>query len=278
MIRTLARRSTMLAAFGLALAACGSTAVSTASTTGSTASTAAAPASSTATTAKAVKVVASTSWVAAYAKMAGATDVTYVAPNNVQHPPDYDPKPSDLTAVASADVILLAGFEGFAQRLKDAAGSKAKVDTVNTAYDPTKLGPEVLRLAAELGTDRSVAQKNIDAYTAAWNKESAEVKAKLTGKANTVVAQAFVTEWVAFAGYTPAGTYGPAPATPSEIANLVKLKPSVVFENVHMGGGADIASAAGVKKIDLVNFPGDDLDLTKVIAKDADLITAGLGA
>ncbi len=46
------------------------------------------------------KVVASTSWVAAFAKLAGATDITVIAPSNLQHPPDYDPKASDLEAVA----------------------------------------------------------------------------------------------------------------------------------------------------------------------------------
>ncbi|MBE1490780.1 hypothetical protein [Plantactinospora soyae] len=44
-------------------------------------------------------MVASTSWVGALAKAAGATDIIVVAPGNAQHPPDYDPKPSALAAV-----------------------------------------------------------------------------------------------------------------------------------------------------------------------------------
>lgn len=272
----MSRRSLLIAvALGaaLSLGACGSS-----SGDGAAAPTTAAAGSTTGASqpATAVKVVASTSWVAAYAKMAGATDVTFIAPNNVQHPPDYDPKPSDLAAVADADVILLAGFEGFAQRLKDAAGSSAKVDVVATDYDPAKLGPEVMRLAGVLGTDMAVAEKNVAAYKVVYEKASADVKAELAGKPQTVVAQAFAAGWAVFAGYTPVGTYGPMPATPSQVADLVKMKPTVVFENVHMGGGTEIASAAGAKKIDLVNFPGDDLDLTKVVAKDAELIISAL--
>ena len=71
------------------------------------------------------RVVASTSWVAAFAKAAGIADVTLVAPANLQHPPDYDPKPSDLAAIAKADYVLVAGFEGFATRMKEASGSPA---------------------------------------------------------------------------------------------------------------------------------------------------------
>ena len=97
------------------------------------------------------KVVASTTWVAAFAAMAGATDITVIAPSNLQHPPDYDPKASDLAAVADADFILLAGFEGFADRLREAAGSDAVVEVVATEYFPAALEAEVLRLAALMG-------------------------------------------------------------------------------------------------------------------------------
>ena len=38
-----------------------------------------------------------------------------------------------------------------------------------------------------------------------------------------------------------------------------------------MGGGTEIVAATSAKKIDLINFPGDDLDLIKVI-------TANVGA
>ena len=60
--------------------------------------------------ADAPKVVVSTTWVGAIAKMAGATDITVIAPSNIQHPPDYDPKASDLAALSDADYVVLAGF------------------------------------------------------------------------------------------------------------------------------------------------------------------------
>ena len=54
-------------------------------------------------------VVAATGWAAAFARAAGAEDVLVIAPENLQHPPDYDPKPSDLMRLRDADFIVLEG-------------------------------------------------------------------------------------------------------------------------------------------------------------------------
>lgn len=223
----------------------------------------------------ATKIVASTSWVGAMAKLAGATDISVLAPNNIVHPPDYDPKPSDLAAVANGELILLAGFEGFAKRMSEAASSTAKVDNVATAVDPAKLGPEVMRIAAMLGTT-DTATANVAAYTKAWNDASAALKAKLGTTPQVVIAHAFVAEWAGFAGWTPVAAFGPAPLTANDVAKLAAMKPTVVLENSHMPGGKPIADAAGAKFVSLINFPGDDLDLTQLISKNAATITSAL--
>ena len=151
------------------------------------------------------KVVASTSWVAAFAKLAGATDITVIAPSNLQHPPDYDPKASDLEAVAEADFILLAGYEGFADRLKEAAGSSAMVETVATEYYPDALEAEVLRIATAMGLDTAVAQSNIDAYKSTWMSESERVKSAIGAAKPVIVSHAFTGVWAALAGLEPVG-------------------------------------------------------------------------
>lgn len=245
-------------------AACGGS-----STTTSSSGTTAVPAAS------GPKVVASTTWVGAVAKMAGATNITVVAPTSAQHPPDYDPKASDLAAISDADYVLVAGFEGFAQRMKDAAGSKAKVETVMPDYDPTKLKPEVDKLAKLWGTT-ATADANLATYTTQYQAASAKLQETTKTKPQTVVAQMFVAGWAPFAGYMPAGTYGPEPTTASKVAELTALKPTLIFENSHMGGGAEIASSSGAKLVNLVNFPGADLELMPVVDKDAELIKAAV--
>jgi zinc transport system substrate-binding protein len=222
------------------------------------------------------KIVASTSWVAAFAKLAGATDITVIAPSNLQHPPDYDPKASDLEAVASADFILLAGYEGFADRLKDAAGSTAIIETVATEYYPDALEAEVLRLATAMGLDTSLAKSNIDAYKAKWMTESERVATAISATKSVIIAHAFTGVWAALAGVEPVGTFGPAPLTPSDIAKLTALNPTVVLENKHMPGGSGLVEATDAVQIDMTNFPGDDLDLSAVVTLNADALIASI--
>ncbi|RWB98672.1 MULTISPECIES: zinc ABC transporter substrate-binding protein AztC [unclassified Mesorhizobium] len=77
-----------------------------------------------------LKVVASFSIIADFAKNVGGDRVditTLVGPNGDAHV--FEPKPSDAAAVGAADVVLVNGlqFEGFLQRLVEASGTKAPV-------------------------------------------------------------------------------------------------------------------------------------------------------
>jgi zinc transport system substrate-binding protein len=222
------------------------------------------------------KVVVSTTWVGAIAKLAGATDITVIAPTNVQHPPDYDPKASDLASLSSADYVLLAGFEGFAARMKEAAGSSAKVLTVMPDYDPKIVATEVAKLATEWNSTKT-ADANVAAYTADYNKVSAKLKETTSKTAQKVVAQKFVAGWADFAGYQVTGTFGPEPITAAQVAELSALKPTLVFENSHMPSGSEVASASGAKMVSLVNFPGKDLELSPVLDTNAATITKAVG-
>jgi zinc/manganese transport system substrate-binding protein len=92
-----------------------------------------------------LKVVASFSIIADFAKNVGGDRVditTLVGPNGDAHV--YEPKPADAAAVGAADVVLVNGlqFEGFLQRLVEASGTKAPV------VELTK-GGEVLKNAEE---------------------------------------------------------------------------------------------------------------------------------
>lgn len=272
-------RAALLAVLLSLLAACGGAPAApqpTAATQPTAAPTAAAEPTA-APAGAAAKIVASTSWVAAFAKAAGATDITVIAPANVQHPPDYDPKPADLAAIAEADYVLLAGFEGFAARMQEAVGGdSARLITVQTENSPAAISAEVTRLGELFGTQEQAAAYLAN-FTAEYERLAGEVRAAVGASDAVVVAQAFVVPWVAFAGLEPAGTYGPMPLSPAELKALADLRPSVVFENVHMGGGAPVVEATGAQQIDLVNFPAADLDLLAVFETNAERIAAALG-
>jgi len=77
-----------------------------------------------------LKVVASFSIIADFAKNVGGNRVditTLVGPNGDAHV--YEPKPADAAAVGEADIVLVNGlqFEGFLQRLVEASGTKAPI-------------------------------------------------------------------------------------------------------------------------------------------------------
>lgn len=272
--RTRALGLALLAVLALLLAACSSDGDDSAS------STTAADSSSedtAATDTGGPSVVASTSWVGAIAQAAGAGEVSVIAPSSVQHPPDYEPVASDLADVGDADFVVLAGFEGFAEQLTEAAGSDAEVITIEPSYDPAKLTTQIENLGEAFGTEEIAAENAAD-VSGQLEQLSVDLQETLGDIDPVVVSHMFTTEWVAFAGLEPAGVYGPEPITPDQVAELADLDPDFVFENQHMAGsGAAITEATDATEVDLINFPGDDLDLIAVAQQNSDTIAQALG-
>lgn len=252
-------RSTLfLAATALALAGC-----ATAEPTGEPAPTG-------------TKVVAATAWEGSLAKAAGATDITVVVPASVVHAADYDPKPSDLVAVGSADLVLYAEFEGFAPRLREAAGGDAKVEAVRLENTPDVIRSEVRRLAGILGT-QDAAEQWITTFDATLTSTKDTVRAAWRdGRPPTVVSQAFVAYMAAITDAQVVGTFGPAPITPSQVAELSAKKPDLVLENAHMSGGGEVLPDSGAKQVTIINYPGEDLDLLGVFTTNAEEIAKAL--
>ncbi|MEU6296246.1 metal ABC transporter solute-binding protein, Zn/Mn family [Streptomyces erythrochromogenes] len=208
-------------------------------------------------------VVVTTTWEGAFAKAAGAEDIKVIVPQSVHHAPDYDPKPSDLAAVAKADFVLYAPFEPYAAKIKEAAGSKAKLVEVELDNDPAKVSAEVGRLAGLFGTAESAAQWKTG-FDAEYTKLNQDLQAAWPGgRSPSVVTQVF-TAWSAkLAGATTVGTYGPEAVTPAQLAELSAKKPALVLDNAHMSTGT-VLPDSGAKQLKIVNYPGDDLDLLPV--------------
>ncbi|WP_405982469.1 metal ABC transporter solute-binding protein, Zn/Mn family [Streptomyces sp. NBC_00158] len=222
-------------------------------------------------------VVVTTTWEGAFAKAAGAEDVKVIVPQSVHHAPDYDPKPSDLAAVAKADFVLYAPFEPYAAKIKEAAGSKAKLVEVNLDNDPDKVKAEVDKLGALFGT-ADAATKWKAGFDTECAKLNEEVQAAWPGgKSPSVVTQVF-TAWSAkLAGATVAGTYGPEAVTPAQLAGLSAKKPALVLDNAHMSAGT-VLPDSGAKQVKIVNYPGEDLDLLPVYRNAAAELKKAMGA
>ncbi|MER6516958.1 metal ABC transporter solute-binding protein, Zn/Mn family [Streptomyces sp. NPDC060334] len=208
-------------------------------------------------------VVVTTTWEGAFAKAAGVADPKVIVPQSVHHAPDYDPKPSDLAAVAKADFVLYAPFEPYAAKIKEAAGSRAKLVEVNLDNDPDKAKAEVARLAGLFGTQGAAAK-----WTASFDTEYAALvkdvqSARPGGKSPSVVSQVFTTWAAKLSGAAPVGTYGPEAVTPAQLAELSAKKPALVLDNAHMTTGV-VLPDSGAKQVEIVNYPGADLELLPV--------------
>lgn len=218
--------------------------------------------------AKSPVVAAATGWAAALARAAGAEHILVIAPETLQHPPDYDPKPSDLLRMRDADFIILGGFEGFAQRLRDAAGSQAQLVEVHLENSPQVIHTEVLRLADLFGTTQKAEE-----YLLHFDQEYAHLSKTLhdhfAERGNRAAAQVFMTVWADFAGLELVGTYGPGPLQPGELLRLSILRPNIVLDNGHMPAGVPLAEAAGARRVPLINFPRPGMDLIDVFRENA---------
>ncbi|MEU1545896.1 zinc ABC transporter substrate-binding protein [Nocardia sp. NPDC005745] len=208
-------------------------------------------------------VVATTTWEAAFAEAAGAEDVKVIVPPSVRHAPDYDPKPSDLTAVAEADFVLYAPFEPFAAKIKEAAGSRAELIEVDLDNSADKVKAQVQALGRRFGTTEA-ARAWTATFSSEYDKLSGDVRSAWPGgKQPTVIAQVFSTWAADLAGAQIVGTYGPEAVTPGELAEMTAKKPRFVLDNAHMSTGT-VLPDSGVAQVSIVNYPEQGEDLLSV--------------
>ncbi|MDK1473161.1 ABC transporter substrate-binding protein [Streptomyces sp. 549] len=223
------------------------------------------------------KVVVTTTWEGAFAKAAGAEDIDVIVPQSVHHAPDYDPKPSDLAAVAKADFVLYAPFEPYAEKIKEAAGSDAELVEVGLDNNADKVKAEVARLAEKFGTGNS-AEKWAGTFDTEYAALSEDLKSAWPGgKSPKIVSQVFTTWAAELAGATTVGTYGPEAVTPAQLGELSKRKPAFVLDNAHMSTGA-VLPDSGVEQVQIVNYPGDTLDLLSVYRDAATAMKKAMNA
>jgi len=200
-------------------------------------------------------VIASTSWVQAFVIAAGAKNVVTIAPFELQHPPEYEIKPSDLLAVQHASLIVYSGYEKFAKKLAETAQNKnLRILAVYTDNVPSTIIAESKKIAEALGTTAEQA-KWAQAFTSFTENLRSEVAALPDKK---VVVQAYMKTFVDWLGLDVVGTFGPGEPSPAVVLDLIKKKPAMVLDNYHNPGGKALAESLGVPYVLLINFPGKD--------------------
>jgi len=201
-------------------------------------------------------VIASTSWVQAFALAAGAKNVITIAPFELQHPPEYEIKPSDLLSVRHASLLVYSGYEKFAKKLAETAqNDKLKIVSVYTDNVPSTIIAESKKIAEALGTTDAQAAWT-QSFLAFTDSLRAEVAAKLPDK--RVVVQAYMKTFAQWLGLEVVGTFGPGEPSPAVVLDLIKKQPALVLDNYHNTSGKALAESLKVPYVVLINFPGKD--------------------
>ena len=225
------------------------------------------------------KYVASTSWVAAIAEIAGLDGVVTVAPADLRHPPEYEITPMDMVKVANAEIFMFGGYEAMMKTIAEAAEvkeeCKVKVRTTNTLPNLTLM---VGNIAAKAGTEAE-AEKRLSRFVALF--EDARAKISSSELANLRVwANSNQAEFARDLGLNVVATFGPGPLTSDEIAEASKGSYDLIIDNVH-APVASPASDVAPESVVLVwrNFPQalEKDALYNVISGNLDMLWSAYG-
>lgn len=208
---------------------------------------------------KANVVVATTSWTAAFVRAAGFTGTVHVlAPASLQHPPEYELKPSDILAASSADYIVFAGYERMASQLKEAVAKKNVIMVqIATDYSLPTLRGSVNKLAELFGT-KAAADANLKLFEDYFSGLKEELK-KAGVFGGGIICHVMQIPFLKELGFSIKGTYGPAPLEPKELGNLSGYNPVIIIDNWHNPVAKPLKDLYSKTPVAVfINFPGHD--------------------
>lgn len=199
------------------------------------------------------QIIASTSWTAAIAYIAGADQVDIVAPANLIHPPEYEVTVEDIKKISECKYFVYAGFESMMKTLGDKCGSAQMIqiacnNSIKTVSEESK------KLSDFFGTQEKQ-KARIEEYTNTILKGKARLekaglsKAKVLCNAN----QIFLAKDL---GLKVAATFGPGPVTAEDLKNASEISYAFIIDNIHNPQGAPLAEVSlNSKYIIWRNFP-----------------------
>lgn len=204
-----------------------------------------------------VKIVASTSWVAAIADAAGAQNVNILAPVELRHPPEYDFKPSDVQLIMEADWIVMAGYEPFMNQILESNKiDETKIIRVNTANTPENLIEQTKAIAKKMGTEDAQSKWEQD-FNKTFNSILEKAKEKDVNNTKVLV-HMHMQGFVRSLGFEVLEVFGADELSPAKIGELSNLNPDLIIDNFHNPQGMVIAETSGAKIVELRNFPGSE--------------------
>ena len=201
------------------------------------------------------RLVATTSWTAAFATAAGVADVVVLAPAALRHPAEYELKPSDVLAVEGADLIVSTGFEAMATKLAAAAGThRIPLLQVDADYSLATMKKSILAIAAAAGTTPQAAENisAIESFMQSWKQELRSQGLLGTQAIVHVFQQPLMLEL----GFPVLGLFGPDPLEAPQIMKLSDTTATLIVDNWHNEVASPLRETLPhARYVSLINFP-----------------------
>ncbi|MDR5658826.1 zinc ABC transporter substrate-binding protein [Serpentinicella sp. ANB-PHB4] len=202
-------------------------------------------------------IVASTSWTAAIAEAAGATDVVTLAPVELRHPPEYDFKPSDIQKVQDADWIIFGGYEPFMNKIIEANDiPQDKIIRISTTNTFDNLNEQTQLIAEYLGTDMIQ-----EAWLNQFSIELEMIQEKAIEqniKDTKVLVHTHMAAFAESLGYEIAAVFSADDLSPARIGELATMDHDLIIDNYHNPQGEAIQALSEQERVVLRNFPGPE--------------------
>lgn len=200
-----------------------------------------------------LKIVASTSWTAAFADLAGLDSISVISPANLRHPPEYEITVSDIKKIMKSDIFIYAGFERMMQTLGDSVENTKmiKIDCDNSVETVLKSSQKI----AEICGTQSERDKRVKKYLSFIDESS-----NILEKRNLKNAKIFVNKNQRFLakefGFNTTNLFGPGLVTASQIQTAKDEEFIFIIDNIHNPVGKPLAEVSPNSKYILWrNFP-----------------------
>ncbi len=187
--------------------------------------------------------VASTSWVAAIAELAGIDGVVTVAPATLRHPPEYEITADDIVKVMNASLFMCAGYEKMMDTITTAAGLEedriVKVKTTNTL---SNLESMVKLLSQKAGTEEKAEER--------WSEYKALIEGareRISSSSNRdieVYANKNQAEFARDLGLNVVSEFGSGQLTSAQIEEAHDKAYPLIIDNVHNPVASPIAEVS----------------------------------
>lgn len=217
-------------------------------------------------------VVASTSWTAAFADLAGVDVSCVIAPSNLRHPPEYEITVSDIKKISDCDFFIYAGFERMMKILGEAVGNSTmiKISCVNSIE---AVKENVAIISNMIGTQKQ-SEKNVAEYIKTIEEGRALVEKNGLKNAKVLCNknQIYLAEDL---GLNVIETFGPGPIASKQILNAKESRYDLIIDNVHNPVGVPLLEVSeNSKYVVWRNFPEkiEKNALVNVIKNNIDML------